>query len=55
MPFDMTTAALGSLGAMTVVGYGIVLTMYLKAGPSPPDGAIVKHRNPFELTSALTF
>jgi uncharacterized membrane protein (DUF4010 family) len=46
---------LGSLGAMTIVGYGIVLVMYLKAGPAPPDGAYVDHRNPFELISALTF
>ncbi len=46
---------LGSLGAMTVVGYGVVLAMYLKSGPALPDGATVEHRNPFELTSALTF
>jgi len=46
---------LGSLGALTIVGYGIVLVIYLKAGPAPPDGAYVEHRNPFELTSALTF
>ena len=55
LQISLLPTLLGSLGAMTLVGYGIVLAMYLKAGSAPPDGAYVEHRNPFELTSALTF
>jgi uncharacterized membrane protein (DUF4010 family) len=46
---------LGSLGAMTVAGYGMVFLLYLQARRAPSDKAAVTHRNPFELKSALAF
>ena len=46
---------LGPLGAMTAVGYGMALALYLRSRRDLPEAEPVSHRNPFELASALKF
>lgn len=46
---------LAPLGAMAVAGYGTVFALYVKSRRRLNEQATVDHRNPFELTPALTF
>ncbi|RMH36384.1 MAG: MgtC/SapB family protein [Nitrospirae bacterium] len=43
------------LGTMCVAGYLVVASLYVRSHQMVPEWPVVEHRNPFELTSALTF
>ncbi len=52
---ELLPVLLGPLGAMTAVGYGGALALYLRSRHDLPEAEPVSHRNPFELASALKF
>lgn len=52
---DLVSVLIPPLGAMCLVGYGVAAILNHRMHRLVPQWPTVQHRNPFELTSALTF